>query len=290
MTKRSYIICYIVRWLLWKREGDLSMGFKKLLLTGAIVATTAFTSIGTAQASTQFKDVPNNHWAYKAIMDLANKNIVAGYGNGIFGFGDDVTREQVAALMFRQLKPAVKEQYNNPYKDVTDRSTQFKKEILALTEIGVFAGDGTGNFRPKDSLTRDEMAQILTKGFQLQIRGDHNFPDVDRNGWANPAITAVKSNYITAGTGDGKFAPRMHVSREQYVQFLYNATLSLEERPGARQEQPEPEVKPEPKRFANCKEANDAGVYDITRDSPYYGKHLDRDGDGIACERKKSGK
>jgi len=51
-------------------------------------------------------------------------------------------------------------------------------------------------------------------------------------------------------------------------------------------------VKPNPKRFANCKEANDAGYYDITRDSPYYGKHLDRDGDGdgIACEKKKKGK
>ncbi|MGQ0438648.1 S-layer homology domain-containing protein, partial [Bacillus sp. B-TM1] len=59
----------------------------------------SFTSIGTAQASAGFKDVPNNHWSYKAIMDLANKNVVAGYGNGIFGFGDDVTREQVAALM-----------------------------------------------------------------------------------------------------------------------------------------------------------------------------------------------
>ncbi|WP_265181553.1 S-layer homology domain-containing protein, partial [Bacillus cereus] len=36
------------------------------------------------------------HWSYKAILDLASKNIVTGYGNGIFGFGDDVTREQVA--------------------------------------------------------------------------------------------------------------------------------------------------------------------------------------------------
>ena len=80
----------------------------------------------------------------------------------------------------------------------------------------------------------------------------------------------------------------MHVSREQYVQFLYNATLPFEERHGAKQPQPQPkpEVKPDPKRFANCKEANDAGYYDITRDSPYYGKHLDRDGDGIACEKK----
>ena len=55
------------------------------------------------------------------------------------------------------------------------------------------------------------------------------------------------------------------------------------------QPQPKPEVKPDPKRFANCKEANDAGYYDITRDSPYYGKHLDRDGDGIACEKKEKG-
>lgn len=47
-----------------EKEGDLSMGFKKLLLTGAIVATTAFTSIGTAQASIEFKDVPNNHWGF----------------------------------------------------------------------------------------------------------------------------------------------------------------------------------------------------------------------------------
>ncbi|MDR4395554.1 excalibur calcium-binding domain-containing protein, partial [Bacillus paranthracis] len=30
--------------------------------------------------------------------------------------------------------------------------------------------------------------------------------------------------------------------------------------------------------------------YDITRASPYYGKHLYRDGDGIACEKKKKGK
>lgn len=112
------------------------MGLKKLIVTGAIVATTAFTSIGTAQASAGFKDVPNNHWSYKAIMDLANKNVVAGYGNGLFGFGDDVTREQVAALMFRHLKPTVKEQYNNPYKDITDRSTMFKKRDSCFNRDG----------------------------------------------------------------------------------------------------------------------------------------------------------
>ncbi len=281
MTNCILIICYYVKWLLRKVKGDLRMNLKKIFLTGAIVVTTAFTSIGTAQASIIFKDVPTGHWSYKAILDLTSKNIVSGYGNGIFGFGDDVTREQVARLMYLQLKPESKENYNNPYNDINDHSTNFKKEILALTKMGIFAGDEKGNFRPKASLTREEMAQVLTNAYKLVAKSEHTFVDVDRKSWSNKAISAVQSNKIAAGTGDNMFSPKMNVTREQYVQFLYNATLPYEERPGANQE---------PKRFANCKEANDAGFYDITRDSPYYGKHLDRDGDGIACEREKSGK
>ena len=49
-----------------------------------------------------------NHWALEAITDLTSKGIIAGYDNGKFGFGDVVTREQVAALMYRALKPEAK--------------------------------------------------------------------------------------------------------------------------------------------------------------------------------------
>ena len=52
-----------------------------------------------------FSDVPTSHWSYPAIKDLASKNIISGYGNGIFGFGDVATREQVAALIYRVLVP-----------------------------------------------------------------------------------------------------------------------------------------------------------------------------------------
>ena len=36
--------------------------------------------------------------------------------------------------------------------------------------------------------------------------------------------------------------------------------------------------------YKNCKEARAAGVAPIYRGQPGYAKHLDRDGDGIACE------
>jgi len=37
--------------------------------------------------------------------------------------------------------------------------------------------------------------------------------------------------------------------------------------------------------YANCSEARAAGAAPIRRGQPGYGAHLDRDGDGVACER-----
>ncbi|WP_446686280.1 excalibur calcium-binding domain-containing protein [Paenibacillus chartarius] len=38
--------------------------------------------------------------------------------------------------------------------------------------------------------------------------------------------------------------------------------------------------------FANCTEANKAGLFNIRRGEPGYGSKLDRDDDGVACEKK----
>ncbi|MGU3372629.1 S-layer homology domain-containing protein [Bacillus mycoides] len=172
---------------------------------------------------TTFKDVPQEHWAFHAIYDLANKGIIAGYGNGIFGMGDNVTREQVAALLYRTLHVEKQGKYENPYGDVNENSTMFLEEILALTKLGIFQGDDQGNFRPKATLTRAEMAQVIMKAFKLDVKAPHNFNDVPLDSWAKDAISAVQSNHIAVGVGEVKFAPDMNVTREQYAQFLYNA-------------------------------------------------------------------
>ncbi len=39
------------------------------------------------------------------------------------------------------------------------------------------------------------------------------------------------------------------------------------------------------RRFENCTAAFDAGVFDIKRNNPSYERRLDRDNDGIACEK-----
>ncbi|PGV60351.1 S-layer protein [Bacillus cereus] len=189
--------------------------------------------------SVVFNDVPKNHWANNAITSLANRNIIGGYGNGVFGLGDNATREQVAALIYRVLAPAKKggtlnkdnsfyimqdgSQLKNPYKDINKNSTMFLEEILFLTDIGVFKGDQNGEFRPKESLSRAEMAQVIKTAFKVPVLSKHTFNDVPDNSWAKDAISAVQSNKIASGTGNGGFEPNKTVTREQYAQFLFNA-------------------------------------------------------------------
>ncbi|KAA0758559.1 S-layer protein [Bacillus sp. AR2-1] len=206
------------------------------LIGGALLYTNG-SDVRAAEAGI-FSDVPTSHWSYPAIKDLAGKNIISGYGNGVFGFGDVATREQVAALVYRVMLPnkqggtfssnnalyVLKDgsKFNNPYGDINQNSTMFPEEILMLTNAGVFTGDEKGNFRPKAPVSRAEMAQILTNAFHLSAKQKHTFNDIPSGFWGENAISAVQSNGIASGTGEGKFEPSKTVTREQYAQFLYN--------------------------------------------------------------------
>ncbi|MUJ42648.1 S-layer homology domain-containing protein, partial [Brucella abortus] len=56
--------------------------------------------------------------------------------------------------------------------------------VLTLTKLGIFNGDGNGGFRPKDSVSRAEMAQVLTRAFGLQVQGLAGSKDVPKGHWA----------------------------------------------------------------------------------------------------------
>ncbi|PNK21936.1 S-layer protein, partial [Bacillus thuringiensis] len=130
------------------------------------------------------------------------------------------------ALIYRVFDMEEQDEYENPYGDIDENSTSFIEEILALTEIGIFQGDENGNFRPKATLTRAEMAQVLTNAFDLQAKRSHNFNDVSANSWATNAISALQSNNVVRGTGNGMYELNRPVPREQYAQFINNAIIN----------------------------------------------------------------
>ncbi|PFD15299.1 S-layer homology domain-containing protein [Bacillus cereus] len=193
--------------------------------------------------SLKFNDVPANHWSTKAIYDLTNRKVVQGYGNNIFGFGDNVTRGQVARMIYMYVKPADADaSFKNPFTDI--KGHLFEKEILALAKAGLVNGFGDGKYGPDDILTREQMAQVLTNAFKFKATKTTKFADVDKNSWSYGAISALEENGVTIGTGGNMYSPKMFVTREAYSQFLYNSINAVE-----KETKPEekPEVKPDPK-------------------------------------------
>ncbi|CUB50803.1 S-layer protein precursor [Bacillus subtilis] len=199
------------------------MNFKQLILAGTVIASTTLAPLTNAQAETirEFKDVPPEHWSYTAIQVLKSRGVIAGYGNGMFGFGDNITRGQVARMIFAYLKPTYDSNTPNPFTDV--KGHMFEKEILTLTKAGIMNGFGDGKFGPDNILTREQLASVLTKAFNFKATTATTFKDVDKNYWATNAISALQENKIAAGTGNNLFEPKNIVTREQYAQFLYNA-------------------------------------------------------------------
>ncbi|MDZ4532428.1 S-layer homology domain-containing protein [Bacillus cereus] len=199
----------------------------------------AFTAKADNTDSLKFNDVPANHWSTKAIYNLTNRKIVQGYGNNIFGFGDNVTRGQVARMIYMYVKPADADaNFKNPFTDINGHL--FEKEILALAKAGLVNGFGDGKYGPDDILTREQMAQVLTNAFKFKSTKTTTFTDVDKNSWALKAISALEENGVTIGTGDDMYSPKMFVTREAYSQFLYNSINAVEK-------ETKPEVKPDPK-------------------------------------------
>ncbi|MGA4589846.1 S-layer homology domain-containing protein [Bacillus bombysepticus] len=199
----------------------------------------AFTAKADNTDSLKFNDVPANHWSTKAIYNLTNRKVVQGYGNNIFGFGDNVTRGQVARMIYMYVKPADADaSFKNPFTDI--KGHLFEKEILALAKAGLVNGFGDGKYGPDDILTREQMAQVLTNAFKFKATKTTKFADVDKNSWSYGAISALEENGVTIGTGDNMYSPKMFVTREAYSQFLYNSINAVEK-------ETKPEVKPDPK-------------------------------------------
>lgn len=197
------------------------MNFKHVLATGLITATLFGATNAHAQAE-HFIDVPMEHWSKDSINYLTEKKVISGYGNGKFGFGDNVTRGQVAAIISRYLKL---ENTGSTIKHFSDiHGHMFENSIKAVAQKGLMTGDSnTDKFRPDDTLNRYEMAVILQKAFHLPVKTNDLFYDVPNNFWATDSVRSLYSNGITKGIGNYQYGGEMNVTREQFATFMYNA-------------------------------------------------------------------
>ena len=96
---------------------------------------------------------------------LAIDGITGGYPDGTFRPLEPVTREAMAAFLFRQAgEPAFTPPATSPFTDVTT-GHPFYAEIAWLADAGISTGwdngDGTASVRPGEAVSREAMAAFL---------------------------------------------------------------------------------------------------------------------------------
>ncbi|MCL1805156.1 MAG: S-layer homology domain-containing protein [Clostridiales bacterium] len=120
-----------------------------------------------AEGGGQYSDVEEGAYYYDAVNWAASKGVVAGYGGGLFGPEDDITREQMAAILLNyELSTG-----NIPQDILMDRmfadwysiDDWAKNAVNRLTIQGLLSGKPGNLFDPKGNATRAEFAAILTR-------------------------------------------------------------------------------------------------------------------------------
>ena len=173
----------------------------------------------------KFPDVADDNQFALYIYWLVAKGITQGYTDGTFKPGNPVTRESIAAFLYRLAGSPDYTPDKVSFNDVPpDKS--FYKEIEWLANTGITAGYADGGFHPGAYVNRQSIASFLYKAAgapKFTAPNTPTFNDVpDTNPFYLP-IEWLASTGITGGYADGGFHPTADVNREQIAAFLYRA-------------------------------------------------------------------
>lgn len=265
------------------------------MLAGIIATALVVAGVGAgASAAPRFSDVKSTDAFAKEISWLASSGVTTGYADGTFRPKDNISREAMAAFMYRLAgSPKVTLPRSSPFVDVP-RTAQFYDEIVWLAQQGISTGWSDGTFRPKDNISREAMAAFMYRYAKSGAHwGDTEiFEDVSWSHQFYDEIDWLAQEGITTGysTGYGcrEYRPKDPVTREAMAAFLYRLeTGSGTPLYSSSCNPPAPVVptKPADKDCADFATQAQAQAWYL-KYYPYYGDfaRLDGDNDGRACD------
>lgn len=160
--------------------GDVEYVYENKLFTGtaegefrpgitanrAMLATVLWRMAGSPTAGdAAFNDVDAGSYYYDAVLWAAENGIVNGVGEGKFAPNADVTREQLATLIYRYAAQTGREfGEDRPYDGFADAdgiSGYAAAAVKALYCSGIVNGKSNGVFDPQGKATRAEIAAII---------------------------------------------------------------------------------------------------------------------------------
>lgn len=178
--------------------------------------------------STSNRPLPNAQFPYAsawALDELRQAGLLALLDplNGLDDWSGDITRAEFCAIAVRfyELVSGDTPAPDAAFLDTADRS------VLKAAALGLVGGDGDGNFRPNDPLTREEAAAVLHRlcrliGFVPARLNDGSPSDIDSvSPWAVDAVLELYRAEVFRGDELSAFRPYGHFSAEAAAITLY---------------------------------------------------------------------
>ena len=136
-----------------------------------------------------------------------------GYGTGLFGPDDHMTRAE-AAQMFYNLLLDQDVSSTVRFTDVP-ADAWYARAVETLASLGMVEGVGGGKFAPERTITRAEFTVMAMRFARLPEGGENPFSDVTSSDWFyDQVVGAVQYGWITGYT-DGTFRPEATITRAE---------------------------------------------------------------------------
>jgi hypothetical protein len=168
-----------------------------------------------------FKDVPGDAPYYDAVKFVSSRGIIIGDENGNFNPQLNVTRAQLALMLYR-IAQMPDTRGGVTFSDVKS-GEWYSDAIKWASSKGIITGSD-GLFRPNDSITCEEFATMLWRFADKPVLSGSlsDFSDSGKvSPWALDALVWATENAIISGS-DGKLLPQGTTNRAQSAQILYN--------------------------------------------------------------------
>ena len=108
-----------------------------------------------------FIDVDENSWYAPYVSAAYREGILTGDDHGRFNPDEVITREDMAVMLYRALKPNEQEEYKVNFTDIAQISGYAKSAVAYFSSKGIIKGMGDGTFGAKEKATRAQAAMIL---------------------------------------------------------------------------------------------------------------------------------
>jgi len=107
-----------------------------------------------------FADVVSGAWYENNVKLAASAGIVTGKGDGSFGIGEKITRQDMAVMIARA-KNLISENTTERFADDAEISDYAKMSVYAAKNAGIISGVGDNTFNPQGFATRAETAMVV---------------------------------------------------------------------------------------------------------------------------------